>query len=351
MYVVLTANYDAGILQFAKQITKTLSRIDETVLFAPSEAISVDKTVELYERKNSINPMCNMYKEIASRISALKPSWVFACESNLITSRIICYLDETIKVAMCVHDVVPHPSYLSYKAVIKGKVKTPYIKRGWKRTDSILLLSEHSRKIFQEYYPSLSYKVDLLRLGAHVPDVNSEMPPELTDFTKSYYLFFGRIDKYKGLFHLLNAYSQVKNIVKWDLVVAGNGTITDEEQILINENKERIHQIKRYIKDEEMCWLFEHSGCTVLPYIEASQSGVLSISFHFGKPVIVSNVEGLTEFVVHRKTGLIFNTGKELCEYMTEIESTACQYRDNIHAYYMEHLDWEKNLRSCLEIS
>lgn len=351
MYVVLTANYDAGILQFAKQITKTLSGIEETVLFAPSEAVSVDKTVRLYERKNSISPVCNLYKEIASQINVLNPSWVFVCESNLITSRIILNLDKNIKVAMCVHDVNPHPSYSSYKAAIKEKVKTPYIKKGWKRADSILLLSEHSRKLFQEHYPKLSNKVDLLRLGAHVPDVDSEMPPELMGFNKSYFLFFGRIDKYKGLSRLLNAYSQVKDIVKWDLIVAGNGTLTEEEQIIISDNTDCIHQIKRYIKDEEMCWLFEHCECTVLPYIEASQSGVLSISYHFGKPVIVSNVEGLTEFVVHRETGLIFNTGEELCECMKEIETTEGQYRENIQTYYFEHLDWEKNLRRCLEIS
>ena len=351
MYVVLTANYDAGILQLAKQITKTLSQINKTVLFAPSEALTVDETVELYERKNSIAPICNLYKEIADRINAIEPTWVFACESNLITSRIVDNLDSCIKVAMCVHDVNPHPSYSSYKAAIKEKVKLPYIKKGWSRADCILVLSEHSKKLFQESYPRFSSKVELLRLGAHVPDVDYEIPSELASKDKPYFLFFGRIDKYKGLSRLLHAYSAIRDHTQWDLVVAGNGTLSDEEQQIINDNLDRIHQIKRYIKDEEMCWLFQHAECTVLPYIEASQSGVLSISYHYNKPVIVSDVDGLTEFVKNYNTGLIFHDEQELCECMTIMESTVEQYRENIRIYYTEHLNWEKNLRRCLKIS
>lgn len=351
MYIVLTANYNAGIFQFAKQIAKTLSSIEETVLFAPNEAVTVDQSDELYKRVNSIAPICSAYKEIAHRINTLKPTMVFVCESNLITSRIVLNLDASLKVVMCVHDVNPHPSYTTRLAAIKGTVKYPYIRRGWKRADSIILLSGHSKKLFQESYPQLSAKVELLRLGAHVPNVEPETPPELRDIKKPYYLFFGRIDKYKGLTRLLNAYLKIKNLTEWDLVIAGNGTLTEDEQVIIEANKDRIHQIKRYIKDEEMCWLFQHTRCTILPYIEASQSGVLSISYHFGKPVIVSDVEGLTEFVEHHKTGLIFRTEKDLCVCMTEIESTAGQYEENIHTYYLEHLDWDKNLRRCLKIS
>ena len=350
MYVVLTANYDAGILQLAKQIKKTLSAIDDVTLFVPAESKTEGHGVEQYDRVNSIAPQCHSYEIIAKKINALHPAIVFACESNLITSRIILNLDNDIKVFMCVHDVNPHPSYGSVKASIKETVKKPYIKKAWKRADTILLLSENSKKKFDDLYPALAPKVKVLKLGAHVPDVPIMMPPELAESENPYILFFGRIDKYKGLCQLLRAYINSREQIPLKLVIAGNGTLTDEEAALAEKNQDRIVLIKRYIKDEEMCWLFEHAVFTVLPYIEASQSGVLSISYHFGKPVIVSNVEGLTEFVINGQTGLVFEDEVELANALINMSLSTKHYKDTIKSYYNQELDWSRNIKRCLEI-
>ena len=43
----------------------------------------------------------------------------------------------------------------------------------------------------------------------------------------------------------------------------------------------------------------------VLPYIEASQSGVIPIAYHFGKPVIATEVGGLPDMVDHGRTGYL----------------------------------------------
>ena len=45
------------------------------------------------------------------------------------------------------------------------------------------------------------------------------------------------------------------------------------------------------------------------PYVDASQSGVVTLSYVFGKPVIVSNSGGLPEQVLDGKTGIIINKG------------------------------------------
>lgn len=349
MYVVLTANYDTGILQYAKQITKSLSDIDKTVMFAPLDALDVDEAVELYERINSIYPFDPIYKKIANRIEAYKPEVVFVCESNLITSRIILNLSKNTKVVICVHDVNPHPSYASVIPVLKSIVKYPYIKKAWKRSNNIILLSNNSKEVFVKKYPNTSSKVKVLKLGAHVPNVQLKCPPELNDYNKSYFLFFGRIDKYKGLLQLLQAFSNVSDKSTCDLVIAGNGTITAEEKKIIVSNS-RIHLIKRYISDEEMCWLFKNTLCTVLPYTEASQSGVLSISYYYNKPVIVSNVKGLTEFVENEKTGLIYYNEHQLSECLIKMETTALSYQKRIAEYYINNLEWKKNLKECLVI-
>ena len=43
----------------------------------------------------------------------------------------------------------------------------------------------------------------------------------------------------------------------------------------------------------------------MLPYLSATQSGILNVAYGFNKPVIVTDVGGLAEFVEEGKTGFV----------------------------------------------
>ena len=70
-----------------------------------------------------------------------------------------------------------------------------------------------------------------------------------------------------------------------------------------------IHILNRRIPYREIPNLFYGAKFLILPYIDASQSGVIPLAYTFSKPVIVSNVGSLSEYVDHGKTGLIFESG------------------------------------------
>jgi glycosyltransferase involved in cell wall biosynthesis len=58
----------------------------------------------------------------------------------------------------------------------------------------------------------------------------------------------------------------------------------------------------------------------VLPYKEVTQSGVLGMSFAFGKPVISTNVGGLTDVVHNNENGLVVNpNAQELAAAMLRL--------------------------------
>lgn len=351
MIVLLTSNYDGGILQLACQLEREMKSLyGQVVLFVPDNSAmgSLPKNVIAYHRENSLRPLDTKFRTIAKGIENLKPDVVFVCDSNLVTARIVTELKNEIRVVMCVHDVNPHPNYGGIKACIKDWVKTPYVLKGWKRADKILLLSKHSFDGFRKKYPTFEGKLDVLKLGAHVPDVDGKQPPEIENDQEAYFLFFGRIDRYKGISNLLKAFREVENKVHTHLVIAGNGHLTEDEQRIIENSATKITLIKRYITDEEMVWLFEHSKCLVLPYIEASQSGVLSMAYYFGKRVIVSDLDGLVEFVDIGVTGDIFDSIEELEKLLLIYDNIDSTRNSNVLEYYANNLDWKSGIHRCL---
>ena len=79
---------------------------------------------------------------------------------------------------------------------------------------------------------------------------------------------------------------------------------------------------------------FAACDLVTLPYISATQSGIVQIAFGFEKPVIVTDVGGLPDVVEDGKTGYVVGAGKpeELAKavirYFTgDVEK---QFRENI---------------------
>jgi len=68
----------------------------------------------------------------------------------------------------------------------------------------------------------------------------------------------------------------------------------------------RINIIARHILEEEIELIFKAADLVVLPYTEASQSGVLFMSYAYGKPVIAPALGGFPDDIEIGKTGLLF---------------------------------------------
>src|SRR5699024_5463865 len=64
-----------------------------------------------------------------------------------------------------------------------------------------------------------------------------------------------------------------------------------------------------FIEDPEVAQLFLDADVVVLPYTEASQSGVLNLAAAFGKPVIVTDVGELRASVEPNGLGMVVPPG------------------------------------------
>jgi glycosyltransferase involved in cell wall biosynthesis len=116
-------------------------------------------------------------------------------------------------------------------------------------------------------------------------------------------LFFGRLESYKGLDVLLEAFAQVRHLLpNWKLVIAGSGDLPAWRTL---DDHSRIEFVNRFLTDEEVAGLMQRARLVVLPYTEATQSGVIVVAYAFGRPVIATNVGGLNEMVIDGKTGVL----------------------------------------------
>ena len=164
-------------------------------------------------------------------------------------------------------------------------------------------------------------------------------------------MFFGFIEHYKGLKVLAEAYKELslkRNDIT--LTIAGNGDFSPYAKSFLN--LENVNIINRYIKDEEVGALFAGPNViVVLPYINATQSGVIPIAYEFLTPVIASDTGGLKEQLCDGKIGLLHVNGdsKDLALKMESIIENKQEWdrQTMLMKEFRIELDW-KNLSERL---
>lgn len=161
------------------------------------------------------------------------------------------------------------------------------------------------------------------------------------------FLIFGRIQKYKGIDLLLEAFVIVlQEFPDATLTVAGAGAFWFEvADYGIPEKNLKI--INRFIPSDELAGLLEGSKVVVCPYRDATQSGVVMSAYAFHRPVIVTNVGALSQVVEDGKTGFVVepNDAPALADAMKRVLGpdqplrNAPQYIDQI--YHKGSKSWD----------
>ena len=147
-------------------------------------------------------------------------------------------------------------------------------------------------------------------------------------------LFFGLIRPYKGLDLLIQATNILKNKLTDFKVLAIGDCYENPEPYSNMVDKYKIKDIFdlrfEFVPNNKVSLYFSAADIIVLPYKSATQSGIVPVAYHFNKPVIVTNVGGLSEIVQEGKTGYV------VCPEPNEIA-------DGILKYYNKSLEIEQN--------
>jgi glycosyltransferase involved in cell wall biosynthesis len=131
--------------------------------------------------------------------------------------------------------------------------------------------------------------------------------------TRNVVLFFGYLRPYKGLDNLILAFNRVlDHKPDTTLLIVGEcyENLSKYTDLLEAENlTDRTVLVTKYVANEEVEPYYKAADVVCLPYNSATQSGIVMMAYGFRRPVVVTDVGGLPEFVRPGATGLVVPPG------------------------------------------
>ena len=220
-------------------------------------------------------------------------------------------LHNSIRIVTTLHDPHPHDSMFdSFNWFLLRLLQN----RGQDRfVDDIVILNKKDVAYVENKYKKKVCVIPHASFNYYVK--------EECDYTiKKTIGFFGRIEPYKGLDLLVEAFEMQKD-KSLKLLITGSGNVDSDLKSRIEANP-NIELVNRYIEDDEFQTFINRVDFLVLPYKRASQSGVVPMSFAFGKTVVSTRVGALEEQIPEGTGILVEPKSSAIAEAITRLYET-----------------------------
>ena len=197
-----------------------------------------------------------------------------------------------------VHDPTPH---LGDRL---GR-KTPQFvaDMAFRRADGLIVHNDHIREVMEARFDDLAptFVVPHVTLG----ELDGDGSGVAHDERANTVLFFGRIWPYKGLEYLIRAEPLIaQRVPDVRFVIAGAGEDFARYRDMM-VSPQRFEVINEFIEPARAAELFGAAAVVALPYVDATQSGVIPMAYHYATPVVATDVGGLPAQVDHGRTGFV----------------------------------------------
>lgn len=241
--------------------------------------------------------------------------------------------------------------------VSKGSLKRKlqkYVYRHWIK--SVICHSEQAMETLQKGTSFCGNIIcfPLFRYNFSKAYDETTLPDEIKNATapgKINMLFFGQIRESKGIDVLIDAFKYIADEKQLNVIIAGS----DKSGSLANvELPQNVVAICRYIRDDELNYLFANAQAVLLPYKEIYQSAVLETVVYFQKYAIMSDVRAFKDFSERYPSfGTIYspNDGAALASCMKKVVENACSYNADDIQKYEEDRDIEKLISQMRKVS
>ncbi|MGE5710315.1 MAG: glycosyltransferase family 4 protein [Nitrospira sp.] len=192
------------------------------------------------------------------------------------------------------------------------------LKIQYRLVDHLFVHTERMKRELSEQFNVTSSKISVIPFGINNAVPQTALSPEEArqrlgiPVEDRAILFFGNIAPYKGLEYLVEAFLLIMaGGGGYRLIIAGNPKNCESYWSAVRDslnnhpNRDRILLKIEFVPEAETELYFKAADVVVLPYRHIFQSGVLSLSYSFGLPVIASDVGALRDDIIEGKTGFV----------------------------------------------
>lgn len=230
-------------------------------------------------------------------------------------------------VALIAHDPQPH----SGDTASSFQLPLRAIARWTELTSRCLVV--HAEQLIEQLRPIVSgLPVAVVPHGAIIQQAPSPIPRERQ------LLVFGRLFAYKGVDTALAAFAVLPSeLADATLVVAGRGPLAETAR-----GQPNVELREGYVTDAEVDRLLDDARLVLLPYKDATQSGVGLLAVARGIPCIVSAAGGLPELVRAASPSLVVppDDPRRLADAIAANVDHEEQLREAVHRHAREHFAW-----------
>ena len=299
---VAMVSFDAG--EYGVQVANAICDKADVLLLSPRDRVEpyaskLNPTVESYffdmpRIREVPQQMRAMYK-LRRAIGRFRPDVVHVQHVHLWFSLWVPTLRKD-PLVITVHDPVHHVG-----DVESARTPQRLVHWGYRRADELITHAEQLKSVLVDDIHLPAARITVIPHVAISPDG----PDETVEEKGKRLLFFGRIWEYKGLEYLIRAEPLISaRVPDVEIVIAGRGEDFEKyRRMMVNPSRFVIDN--ELIPEERVAQHFGESSVVVLPYIDASQSGVVPIAYSFNRPVVASAVGGLPSVVEDGVTGLL----------------------------------------------
>ena len=198
-----------------------------------------------------------------------------------------------------IHDASPHPGDITF--LWRTRMETDL-----SRATGVFTFSNYVGDLIASDYGMPRHRIVSLELGPTTLP-SHPLPTRQYPADRPFRLmFFGRLLAYKGIEILIGAFEKLRaGDLNCELWIIGEGDLEIGVPAAIAAF---VHIERRWIPDTEVSEYMSFGDLLVLPYIEASQSGMVATAFSHGLPVVATPVGGLKDQVSEDLGGLIAPT-------------------------------------------
>ncbi len=260
--------------------------------------------LDIHVLMNSINPI--NWIRVAGKINKLNPDLVIFRQWIPFMApcfgTIARFLKKSVQVFTVVDNLYPHEKRPFDKILTNYFLKT---------CDGFLTFSKTVKQQLENLnYSNIVYTPHPLddNLGEKVS--KKEACDYLgLDSDIKYVLFFGLVRKYKGLDLLLQSFAdaEIRDMGIKLLVVGEFYDDPENYNKIIRENNlsDLVEVTNQFVPISDIKYYFSAADLIAQTYHSATQSGITQIAYNFDKPMLVTNVGGLSEYVPHLKVGYV----------------------------------------------